>query len=476
MADGAPLLMNLYPFLAWRAAEGQLGLGFATMEGGGCERTKDGSCYANLFDAMLDALTHALGKEGLSRLPVIVGEVGWPTGGNEPGADAHAACIFTNSLVSHAAFASTPLGLKIPPLFAFELLDETEKSAGVATLGASERHYGLLTEAGEAKFKIDWTPASALSVRAALQECPARVLCGASSECVQVVGRGSRDAQARDAKAADAGLLAKATGLALRQACFEQHSSFCLPAPNATEMDLASALGWLCAPAGVLPSVGAERGLRESHPETGSSSAGGSGGGGGVDCAVLAPAPSEGEVGGCAAASLRARVLWAATSYAREHGAHACDFRGTFAWGPAVPPGLELGACPLGVCEDSAPSAPPSATRGHGAAGDACLVAADCGQPSGKLRSFSAGPLCEPRPLASSASGSCRPKEHASQLEMTRAINWACSEGGVDCTAVRTLCASASLRERAVELNLLVRTYSYYYFELILILSSNLFV
>jgi hypothetical protein len=59
------------------------------------------------------------------------------------------------------------------------------------------------------------------------------------------------------------------------------------------------------------------------------------------------------------------------------------------------------------------------------------------------------GPTCDKRPFAAVAAGSCRPLEGADQLQMTTAINWVCSNGGVDCSPMRELCASAPLRERA---------------------------
>jgi hypothetical protein len=65
-ASGAPLFVNLYPYLAWRAAEGAISLDFASSAlvgraGQGCggrgEGEADGGeCYPSLLDAMLDAL------------------------------------------------------------------------------------------------------------------------------------------------------------------------------------------------------------------------------------------------------------------------------------------------------------------------------------------------------------------------------------------------------------------------------------
>lgn len=55
LRTGSTLMVNLYPFLAWRAASGQIGLDFCTFEAAGC--VKAGSeCYPNMLHAMLDAL------------------------------------------------------------------------------------------------------------------------------------------------------------------------------------------------------------------------------------------------------------------------------------------------------------------------------------------------------------------------------------------------------------------------------------
>jgi hypothetical protein len=60
-ASGAPLLLSLYPYLAWREADGAIALDWATFAAeASCVRAgKELPCYANLLDAMVDASTCA---------------------------------------------------------------------------------------------------------------------------------------------------------------------------------------------------------------------------------------------------------------------------------------------------------------------------------------------------------------------------------------------------------------------------------
>lgn len=297
----------------------------------------------------------------------------------------------------------------MPALFVFELLDEEGKSASVSTLGASERHYGLLDEAAAPKYPLLWAPADARSARDAAAACPAAASCSADAEC-------GATAEGED------------------NACFEQRGGFCVPSANATDAQLEAALSWLCAPA--RQAAAAEKGRARGKDALGAAEPAG----GGLDCAPLNEARSE-----CARAPLRERALWGATQYARLHGARGCGFGGAFGWAASVDPELE-GSCPLGVCQASVRAPVPA--RG-GAAGGACLVAADCGASFSPGRSSFVGAVCKRRPFASAASGSCRAVEGADLEQVAKAVDWACSVGGVKCDAVHTLCASAPLHERA---------------------------
>jgi hypothetical protein len=372
----------------------------------------------------------------------VIGEVGWPTGGGEAGADASTACAFTNALIGRAAFGLTPLGAPLPPLFVFELVDETNKATSAdAGLGASERHYGLLSEAGAAKYALEWRPADAASAAAAVTSCPERAACAVDADCPVPSER---------ADGADG---------AARQACFLERAHECAPRANASDAQVAAALSWLCSPA--QPQPAQPQPAQPPAPKGGGHGGGGAvavdGGalGGGVDCAPLQAATGT---RACAAAPLRAKAAWAATLYARQRGSAQCAFGGAFAWSEthgaaAAAPLYAAGACALGVCEDALAAPAPPAVR----AGDLCRVAADCGHSVQSLHSLLPPPACvQPRAremagaaAANAAAGSCRPRDEARQAELLEALSWACSEGGVDCAVMHTLCASAPLRERA---------------------------
>lgn len=334
-----------------------------------------------------------------TRLPVVIGEIGWPSGGQSAGATPHDACVFVNRLIAHAAHARTPLGHRVPSLYLFELTDEYDKSTGVGLLGASERHYGLLTQTGDPKYGIDWAPATIEDGALAAARCPPREACSphADDQC--------------GAHASE------------RSQCFEMGTAFCAPFDNATDAQIGLALAWLCAPA-------------DSE-----------GGGGGVDCLELERGWPQ-----CAVASARARAAWAATLYARDHGAAACSFGAAFTYSSWIPRGLadELHAarCPLGVCEATAPARKPP-PKPEDTTGGACLHASDCGGLRSSIKSVLVGPTCDTRPLAADAAGSCQARHNASEHQLLSAINWACTVGRVDCTSMAALCASAPLGERA---------------------------
>ncbi|KAK4853750.1 hypothetical protein QYF36_013963 [Acer negundo] len=125
----APLTINIYPFLSLYA-DSNFPVNFSFFNASGAAPVVDGSItYTNVFEANFDTLISALEKNGFASLPVIIGEVGWPTDGN-PNAN----------LV-------TP-----PEIYIFALIDEDKKSV---LPGNFERHWGMFNYDGSLKYSLN---------------------------------------------------------------------------------------------------------------------------------------------------------------------------------------------------------------------------------------------------------------------------------------------------------------------------------
>lgn len=152
--SGAPFVINFYPFLSL-----VLGTNFpedyAFFDGSTSAITDGTHVYQNVFDASYDGLVSALTVAGTPNVPIIVGEIGWPTDG-QTYATLALASKFMSELLTHMQNGNgTPLrpGIKIEG-YLFSLLDEDEKS----TLpGPFERHWGIFNYDGSIKYPLDLT-------------------------------------------------------------------------------------------------------------------------------------------------------------------------------------------------------------------------------------------------------------------------------------------------------------------------------
>ncbi|XP_066335549.1 glucan endo-1,3-beta-glucosidase 8-like isoform X1 [Miscanthus floridulus] len=152
--SGAPLTVNIYPFLSLYG-NADFPLDYAFFDGGGAAKpVVDGRVtYTNVFDANFDTLVSALRRVGFGRLPVMIGEVGWPTDGDRHATAALAERFYAGLLKRLAARRGTPLrpGGRIE-VYLFGLIDEDAKSVAP---GNFERHWGIFTFDGRPKFPLD---------------------------------------------------------------------------------------------------------------------------------------------------------------------------------------------------------------------------------------------------------------------------------------------------------------------------------
>ncbi|KAK1395428.1 Glucan endo-1,3-beta-D-glucosidase [Heracleum sosnowskyi] len=151
--NGSPFMVNIYPFLSLYG-NSDFPQDYAFFEGSTHPVTDGPNVYYNAFDGNYDTLVSALSKLGYGQMPIVIGEVGWPTDG-APGANLTAARAFNQGLINHVLRnTGTPLRPGIPPMdiYLFGLLDEGAKSV---LPGNFERHWGIFSFDGQPKYALN---------------------------------------------------------------------------------------------------------------------------------------------------------------------------------------------------------------------------------------------------------------------------------------------------------------------------------
>ncbi|KAL2318655.1 hypothetical protein Fmac_032531 [Flemingia macrophylla] len=152
-ANNAPFTVNIYPFLSLYGNR-DFPFDFAFFDGNNKPLWDGKALYTNVFDANLDTLLWALDKAGYADLKVIIGEIGWPTDGDN-NANAKNARRFNLGLLKHAVSGKgTPKRNGTVDLFLFSLIDENTKSVAP---GNFERHWGIFEFDGKPKYELDLT-------------------------------------------------------------------------------------------------------------------------------------------------------------------------------------------------------------------------------------------------------------------------------------------------------------------------------
>ncbi|KAG1366418.1 glucan endo-1,3-beta-glucosidase 5 [Cocos nucifera] len=149
--NGGPITINIYPFLSLYA-DPHFPIDYAFF-GGTSSPVVDGPIsYTNVLEANYDTLIWALEKNGFGNMPVIVGEIGWPTDG-DPHANVENARRFNQGLLNRIAqHQGTPKRPNTPPdIYIFALIDEDRKSIEP---GNFERHWGLFYYDGTVKYPL----------------------------------------------------------------------------------------------------------------------------------------------------------------------------------------------------------------------------------------------------------------------------------------------------------------------------------
>lgn len=149
--SNAPFTVNIYPFISLYS-DSNFPVEYAFFDGNGTPIDDGGTYYYNMFDANHDTLVHALQKNGFGSLPIIIGEIGWPTDGDR-NANIEYARRFNQGFMSHIAVGKgTPMRPQPIIAYLFSLIDEDAKSIDP---GNFERHWGIFTFDGIPKYSLN---------------------------------------------------------------------------------------------------------------------------------------------------------------------------------------------------------------------------------------------------------------------------------------------------------------------------------
>ncbi|XP_020586340.1 glucan endo-1,3-beta-glucosidase 8-like [Phalaenopsis equestris] len=149
---GAPFTVNIYPFFSLYI-DPNFPADFAFFDGKGKTVSDGDFVYTNVFDANYDTLLAALKSEGCGEVPIIVGEVGWPTDGDVHANTSIAGRFYRGITQKIAKKTGTPQRPKEDiEVYLFGLFDEEAKSI---LPGPFERSWGIFTTDGKPKFPVD---------------------------------------------------------------------------------------------------------------------------------------------------------------------------------------------------------------------------------------------------------------------------------------------------------------------------------
>lgn len=151
---GSAILINAYPFFAYKANPNQVSLDFVLFQSSqGILDTSTKLRYDNMLFAQIDAVHYALADIGFKNMTVHVSETGWPSRGDadEIGATPENAKKYNGNLIK---VISQKKGTPLRPdsdlkFYVFALFNENLKPGPL-----SERYYGLFNPDGSAAYSL----------------------------------------------------------------------------------------------------------------------------------------------------------------------------------------------------------------------------------------------------------------------------------------------------------------------------------
>ncbi|GLU00996.1 hypothetical protein SLE2022_183250 [Rubroshorea leprosula] len=130
--DGAPLMLNLYPYFPYSSDPDHISLAYALFRATSPPVVDGRLNYFNLFDAMVDSFNAALEKINYGAVVLAISESGWPTTGNAPFASIENSQTCNKNLLEHVPTNGTPRRPSVlMDTFFFEMFNENLKESGV---------------------------------------------------------------------------------------------------------------------------------------------------------------------------------------------------------------------------------------------------------------------------------------------------------------------------------------------------------
>ncbi|KAF7833797.1 Glucan endo-1,3-beta-glucosidase 9 [Senna tora] len=159
---GSPFFVSISPFLTLLQNR-NTSLDFTLFKETAHIRNDSHKAYKNSFDLSYDTVVTALSTAGFPNMNIVVSKIGWPTDG-AINATTYLAETFMKGLMNHLhGNLAAPLKLRHPPseTYLFSLLDEDQRSTAS---GNFERHWGMFTFDGQAKYHVDLGQGSSKSL------------------------------------------------------------------------------------------------------------------------------------------------------------------------------------------------------------------------------------------------------------------------------------------------------------------------
>lgn len=151
--NGSPFTVNIYPFISLYDNP-NFPVDYAFFNGYSSPIDDNGKIYQDMFTANYDTLVWTLQKYGYGNMSIIVGEIGWPTDGDQYATLQYAQRFNQGFMARYIAGQGTPMRSGPLDAYLFSLIDEDAKSIQP---GNFERHWGIFYFDGTPKYQLNLT-------------------------------------------------------------------------------------------------------------------------------------------------------------------------------------------------------------------------------------------------------------------------------------------------------------------------------